>query len=276
MAEEKQLEPWQIITETGNLDIEEQLEEQEPEVDPVEAKARDKGWVPQNEWEGNPEDWRPAREYMDRSSFFQRINNQKHEIEELRRDNQIVQEHLRKLRESQNKATATTLEAAKIEALESGEYNRVAEIDRQIREVEQDVIEPAPQQPTTNPEADPRHMEWVNDNPWYNNDTDLRVQADAFGISYRQNNPNASADEVYNYVTSQVKRVNPDKFNTRAPAESRAPSSVTSATPTVSTSQRSFRDLNEDQLRVGRRFVKLGLYGDIQEYVDELSSMGEI
>lgn len=274
---------WQHITEDGNfpeveLEYEEENteEEEHSEYSETELAAMEKGWVPEDQWNGNPEDWRPAKEYMDRSSFFERISNQNREISSLKRDLELAKEHLFKIRQAQVEGSRDTLEAQKLAALEEENYARVSEIDKRLRQLDAEEQQPqqAPQQ--QNPEADPLFVEWVSDNPWYNTDAELRSEADAFGISYRTNNPDASPEDVFNYVTRQVRKFHPEKFEApRGAAQTRSPGQAT--TPTARKgAKNTYRDLNEEQLRVGRRFVKLGVFKDIQDYVDDLVKLGEL
>ena len=279
MSEDRQ--PWEVITDDGEFsepEFEEDLEsdnEETPEYSEVELTAMEKGWVPQEQWNGNPDDWRPAKEYMDRSSFFERIKNQNNEISTLRRDLELAKEHLYKIRKSQVDGSKQTLEAQKIEALEEGDYRRVSEIDNQLRAVEQEVVE-EPQQAEANPEESPEFIEWLSDNPWYNNDRELRMDADAFGISFRQNNPEATAQQVFDYVSKKVRQTYPDKFGApRGTPQTRSPGTVT-APQNNKSAKATYRDLSEEQLRAGRRFVKLGVFSDIQEYVDDLMQLGEL
>jgi hypothetical protein len=141
--------------------------------------------------------------------------------------------------------------------------------------MENEVME-APQQVQSNPEENPEFLEWIADNPWYNSDRELRVDADAFGISYRQNNPDASPQEVFDYVSKKIKQANPDKFEApRSAPQTRSPGTVT-APRANKQPKATYKDLSEEQLRAGRRFVKLGVFDDIQEYVDDLTKLGEL
>lgn len=277
MSQEKP--DWEQITEDGQFPEDKEVEEtNEPELSEVEVKAMEKGWVPEDQWEGNPDDWRSAKEFMDRSSFFEKISNQNREIYQLKEDIRAAREHLQKLHKAQGSTTVTKLEQQKVEALEQGNYDDVVKIEKEIREAEKVSEEPEVPDAVREGANDPLFTEWLNDNPWYNDDQERRIFADSFGISFRQNNPNATPEEVYEHVTKAVKRTFPDKFNSpRTEAQTTQTNNQTRPTSTKKTSSGfTPNDLSEDQTRVGRRFVKLGLYDNLQAYVDDLAQAGDI
>ena len=274
--EEKEIPIWERVTVDGNL------EQPEKEIEYTEAEqtAMAKGWKPQSEWTGNQDEWRSAKEYLDRSSFFEKINSQKRELEEMRRFQMEAKEHLRKLRESQEQDRLDKLNYQKREALEENDIQAVLATDTKIRSVEQELqnIKQEPQTQTYTADEDQMFNEWKDDNQWYETDPDLRILADALGTSFRQANPNAQPQDVYNYVTEKVKTVNPNKFSpsTNTP-QSRSPNSTTQQPVRSGTKHgKTYRDLNEDQYTIGKKFVRLGLYNDIQGYVNDLVQTGEI
>ena len=272
--------PWELVTTDGSFnsvdETEDVVQTTETEADDSESKAREKGWVPKDEWKGNPNDWRSAHEFLDRSSFFEKISNQGREIRELRADVLAAKEHMQKLRAANEKALIEAREQAKLQALEEQDYHKVVEIDREIRQLEKQQEIPQPQrQPDES--ADRLHQEWLDNNPWYNTDGDMKADADAFGMTYRQRNPNASAEEVYNHVTSKVKKLHADKFSPQEGAQSR-PSGMTTAQTRTANRGHGYtpKDLSEDERRVGVKFVKMGLYDSLQAYVDDVVKMNGI
>ena len=274
--DEKEIPVWERVTVDGNLN----QPDAEVEYTEAEQKAMEKGWKPESEWTGPSEEWRSAKEYLDRSSFFEKINSQKKELEEMRRFQQEAKEHLRKLREHQEQERLDRLNYQKRTALEENDIEGVLAADKNIRIVEQELTTITQPKQEANYTADEDQMfnEWKDDNQWYETDTELRTLADALGMSYRQANPNALPQDVYNYVTEKVKTVNPNKFSpsTKNP-QSRSPNSTTQQPVRSNTKHgKTFRDLNEDQYSIGKKFVRLGLYPDIQGYVNDLVLTGEI
>ena len=46
----------------------------------LEDKALDKGWRPEDEWTGEPDQWRPAKEFLDRGELMDRISDQTRQL----------------------------------------------------------------------------------------------------------------------------------------------------------------------------------------------------
>ena len=64
-------------------------QEVQPQAEPkqytaVEQRALDQGWVPQDEWQGDPDDWRPAKEFIDRGELFRKIDELKNENKRIK------------------------------------------------------------------------------------------------------------------------------------------------------------------------------------------------
>jgi hypothetical protein len=56
-------------------------EVQNPVLTEIEQRASSRGWVPKDEWDGDPEEWRPAKEFIDRGELFKKIEDK---IEQLK------------------------------------------------------------------------------------------------------------------------------------------------------------------------------------------------
>jgi hypothetical protein len=66
----------------------------EPQFTEIEQRAAEQGWRPQDEWDGEPDDWRTAREFLDRGEFFKKIDEQNRTIKELRKTQTDFAKHL--------------------------------------------------------------------------------------------------------------------------------------------------------------------------------------
>ena len=56
---------------------------EQPKVDPYEDKARATGWRPLEEFEGDPETWVDAKEFLGRAPLFDKIKHQTKKQKEL-------------------------------------------------------------------------------------------------------------------------------------------------------------------------------------------------
>lgn len=246
-----------------------------PEIDPVEAAAREKGWKPQDEWEGDPADWRDAKTFMDRESFFKKINSQKREIKELQKTLQQLAEHQSKLAKVERENAIRELQSKRKEALQDGDLETVDRLNDHIAEIKA-APDPVPVQttPTSNPDLE----DFLERNPWFTQDSDLREMAEGIAVKYisdKQNNRQTfTATDVYEYVESKMaKVVQKEKRIVADPVAS--PNTVTRQSNVApKTKKYTVRDLTDEQKRIGRRFVESGAYSDIQQYVDDLVKTG--
>lgn len=190
----------------------------ESEYSPEEERALDDGWVPKDQWKGDPKDWRPAKEFNDRGELFNRIKSQSKELADLKE----AMVFLTKKDKERELASATyalnNLKAARDAALEEGDAVRAARIGdqledakNQVREVKQAEISPRQTGPSET------FTKWHEKNSWYMKDEDATVLAEGKGERFRKNNPNSSEADMLDYVTKEVQKVFPDKFPKRSP-----------------------------------------------------------
>lgn len=196
------------------------LNQEVKEFSPDEQRALDNGWVPKEEWDGNPDDWVPAKVFNMRGEFFSRIARDKREIQELKESMNALVEHNKKLYQAGYEEGLRRLKAEKRQALEEGDTEAVLEIDDKIddlqktHETEKRNFEAAVQKRA--PQLDPAVVQWIADNPWYEEDPVLRSVADAiatdiFQAAQRVGKQVAVAD-ITREVGKQVRERFPDKF----------------------------------------------------------------
>ena len=146
------------------IDTGEQAVEQS--VDTYEDQAREQGWKPKEEYQGDPNKWRPAKEFVDRGELFSKIDSMGKELKETKKALAMLQEHHSKVRETEyNKAVLElkTLQKKHLEEGNSDGYLETTELltdlkaEQKAREV---VKEVTPQQ------QDPRFASWVEENKW--------------------------------------------------------------------------------------------------------------
>jgi len=98
----------------------------------IELRAMEDGWVPQDEWQGDPEVWRPAKEFVDRGELFKKIDDQNRTIKEFKRALDDLKNHTQKVRETEYNRALATLKEQKKNALLEGDAERVVSLDDEI------------------------------------------------------------------------------------------------------------------------------------------------
>jgi len=236
-----------------------------PQLTAAEEKAMEQGWVPQDQWEGDPEQWRPAKEFLDRGELFKKIEDQNRTIKEFKRALDDLKQHHAKTRETEYARALNALKAQKKAALEDGDADSVIKLDDQIDLVkaEQQKLQSQARTPEV-PAVDPEFTNWVAKNNWYETSQPMRAYADALGreLALRGNSPS----EVLKEVERQVKIEFAAKFTN---PNRNKPGSVEGSTNKGGKSEGGTYSLSDDERRVMQRFVRTGVMTE-KQYIDEL------
>ena len=184
--------------------------EDEVELSPLEQKALHEGWKPKDQWEGDPDEWRDARSYLDRGELLKKISAANKEQKELRKAMSAMKEHNLKLAEARAKEEMLALRQEKIAALENQDAARVVELDDAIIAKKDDIAELSAKAKSQELEqaegvAHPEFQAWIEDNEWYATNAGMRGYADAVGTEYARANPSIPPSKVLKYVADKVK-----------------------------------------------------------------------
>ena len=240
------------------------IETPEPSVQPTETenKATDLGWKPKDQWEGNPEEWRSAKEFVDRQSLFDKIDNLKSTIWELKRDYKSVYETISKAERAKYDSEIMKLKAERKQAAREGDTEKVVEISDQLEQVQATATQPV----VTQQGPDPVYAEWEQKNKWYRDKPELKNDADDFGRIFRMQNPNSSMQEMLDYVTTKMRKIYPEDLGVKSKLSA---ANVDGGGNTQRPANRSGKftenDLTSTEAEVMRKMVKLKIYGNIPE-----------
>lgn len=247
MAEELKIEP------TEEQDV---AEESTPEYSEVELEAIEHGWNPEGvEGKRNLS----AEEFLDRQPLYDDLRSQKKQIKRLNEGVEALKKHYETQLERDRTRIINELKAAKKAALESENYDAVIDIDDQIAETQAQAKKPA-----TNEDF----SDWVEDNEWYNTDSEMKEYADMVGAGYYQNHPNKSVSEVYNYVSDEVKKRFPEKFGGNPARQKPSPVEGAAKGRQGTSKQYSEKDLPEQDRQIMNTIVRSGAMTK-QEYLKQ-------
>jgi len=243
------------------------------EVAEVESRARAQGWVSKEEFEANEKNvgkkWRPADEFVERGEMLDTMKSLRHEITKIKTDFNALADHHKKVAETEYKRALETLRAQRTAAAEEGDTAAVVQLSDKIDELKEthreQLVENKPVQG-----VHPAFPRWIEDNPWYQSDPELRAAADAAAQSYSLQNPGAPFEDVLGYVTKRVK----ERF---MKSESKPKvSSVESATTGggISTKSKGFSkaDLSDEEKEVMTMLVKRKVMTE-EEYINDLAKV---
>ena len=251
-----------------------------PELSPVEQQALEQGWVPQDQWEGDPEAWRPAKEFVERGELYKSIHTTKRELKQTQAALTTMQRHHQMVFEKAYNKALADLRAEKRVAMREQDFDRLEAVETQIDQLQDEhqkevaqlrVVEHQVQSPAITPQF----QAFLDKNAWYAEDAELRAEADALGAGY-MSRPDADRNKLLDHVESKIKQLHPEKFGTQRKVA--APSAVaavdrTGKKPTKSVVTMS--DVPEEMRSVIRNFVETTGMSE-QDYIKELKRIGAL
>lgn len=277
-----------------------------PSMGETEIRAREDGWVNREEWTAmgkDPEDHVSAREFNRAGELFARIKSQSGQINTLKGEltstsseiaglketlEQLI-EHNRKMAEHQVDSVKRDLQAQRASAITEGDTTKLVEIETALDKLREPLDPPAKISTEEAPKEGPSVLseeqirnklifdQWTHqeENQWFYKDVALKGAFISLGDEIFENNPNIPFIEVLNQAKKELVRQYPAKFGAKAPPPGSKDTLEGDSTQN-SSGKFTEADLDPEQRQVGMNFVKHGAFKNIQEYVDQLASMGEL
>jgi hypothetical protein len=260
----------EVVVEQQTPEQEQPKQEQHaaPEPSHDEQLAREQGWVSKEEWTGDPEKWKPAKEFNERGELFSKIDGMGRELKETKKALRMLQEHHTKVKESEYNRAVQELKALQKKHLEEGNSDGYLETSELLVDLKAEQKAREVSAETTQNQPHPDFVNWTKANKWYSADIEMHDYADAVGLRYAQSNPGLDPHEVLEFVSKQVRNRFKEKFIN--PNRTK-PSVVEGANNTESPKKSSFQ-LTDDEKRVMHTFVRTGVMSE-KEYIEELKKM---
>lgn len=239
-----------------------------------EKEASSEGWRPQEEWKGDPEKWVTAETFVERGEKIAGILKSKvdrlaSEVQHLKQSNAKFGEYHKKTIERERLESEQKIQALETmlsEAVDAGDGKTFTRVNRELSNLKQNI-------PVEQPEfsIDPIEAQWLTDNPWYNNDPQLRAMAD--GVSNAVDLEGFMGQSRLDEITRRVKETFPDKFDN--PNRKREPT-VGDGSPQVEepVKAKSYKNLPKDAKEACDGFVKDGFMTK-EDYVEQYFSEDE-
>ena len=251
------------------MEEEKDLSGQENSQPDVEVQAKDMGWKPKEEYEGEEGKWVEAKEFVERKPIYERIHKLEQNNKRLQQTVSEVSGHIQKAEKAAYGKAIKDLEAEKRYAVRSSDNEKVKDINNEIKDLRQ-------KEKSAKPSVDPTVVQFVKDNDsWWGND-----EMQDYAVS-RHNRILAKGDvsmeESLNKALEDVKSRFPEHESFSNGSRSR-PSSVESGRRSSSGTKRRYSpaDLNAHQKEIGERWVRTGALKNLQQYVDELVKVGDL
>ena len=261
-------------------EIQQEVQQEAPEVNEVEQEARAQGWVAQEEFRGKEDDWVDAETFVRRGKeimpilrknnerLLKELNEAKKAAEEAREAAREFKQYQKELTERKTKELETQLEQlkqAKREAISSGDGDRVIAIDDAIDDIKdqkaqakeelKEAEKKAAQQQA--PQVDPSVGVWLDKNDWYGKDNRLTSIANGIGEDIRRIDPTLQGEAFFRKLDEELAQELPHRFGKKT-----VNNPIDVGTGTVSRgprSKKSYENLPADAKAACDKFVKQGL-----------------
>lgn len=260
----------------------------------IEARARNMGWRPLEEFRGDQSAWKDAAEFVRTAEANLPVMNERYKALEgryfkdttdLRQELQGVhkklgetQQVLTEFREFASRGEQRAYERAKRELLAKQEtavahadtetyketQRELAELEQSARPVapvqteQRQVQQPTPvQQPAAPAAPDPAVTQWIGNNTWFNTDLELRAAAIAVDSGLMASQPALPAEARLAAVKERMQHIYPEKFENQrrnGPAPVNEPNSP--ANPRRNPKAKTFSDLPADAQGACDRIVR--------------------
>jgi hypothetical protein len=225
---------------------------------PSEEKARTQGWVPKEEFRGDPEKWVDAQTFVERGEKIIPILKERNdhlfkEVKEVKDSVKEIKEFYAKSEERAYQKALRELEQRKLEAVENADVEsyRAAESERAELEKSKPVVTAQPQEP-------PEMAAFRGNNSWYGTDPEMTTEADALGAAYI--NQGIPYGQMLERVANRIKKLYPEKFTNPRRENSPTVETVNAETGLPKkAAAKSFENLPEDAKKQCNKWVTQGL-----------------
>jgi hypothetical protein len=246
----------------------EQKQVEVPALTEIEQRASSQGWRPKDEWDGDPDLWRPAKEFIDRGELFKKIDDQNRTIKEFKKTLEELAKHHSRVQKVEYERALADLKAQKKEALNEGDADAVVDIDEKLALVREAQKEAPVQVAQIPAEVNPVFRNWVDRNGWYETNKAMRAYADRLGNELGARGE-SSPTEILAEIEREIKKEFAHKFNN--PNRDK-PGSVEGSTNKGPKSKETFA-LSDEERRVMQKFIKVVPGMTEEKYIADLKKI---
>lgn len=273
MSDELIVEP--VLTTLPEVEVSspaEYVADDAPKLSKYETEAIAKGWKPKDNFSGDLEEFRSAKEWLERGELLDTIHSQNREVKALKETVDHLAHVSKKVEENTRARTIAELEARHRDAVEIGDVAVASQVAKDMVKVHSEPLMAPRQGQNLAPETEDfikRHGEW------FNQSTAEHAAMAAFAVrresEIAQSRPGAPLKEILGLVEADVKRTFPHKFAVQPASAVSAPSSAPSRSKDVGVA--SLPDFHQKMVKKLQRSIK---DFDVKGYIKNLRLSGEI
>lgn len=208
--------------EEGNENHESEIQQQQEMAEAV-SRAQIYGWVPKEEFKGDPGKWVPADVFIKRAeeilpiarSMNKRLEGKlattEKELEEMRKTVKAVIQAHKKTAETTYEGRIAEIRKEQIKAVAEGDTDTWARLEDEKTKLEKPADIPFEEKGGNGNEA-AIVMQWKRDNPWYDTDPELGTYADSVSNFISARHGRLAPEDLLDRVKQEVQRRFPEKF----------------------------------------------------------------
>jgi hypothetical protein len=232
--------------------------------DPLVEKARASGWRPKEEFEGDPDQWVDAGEFVRRKPLFDQLHTLKKQLSAAEKQQQQLAEFAANAAKRARAEALAEIEAQKQQAFEAGDYKAFSEAEQKAQQLQQ--VEPRQQVPAA-PEIPQEVQDFAKRNErWFEKDRAMTAYAVDMAREYIEQG-GKTREEALRLVEADVKREFAHKFVN--PNKDKAAAVVSENGDKRGAGKLSINDLTKEQRSV---WNSLKNHMTFEEYAKELGA----
>ena len=214
-----------LVEEVVDGDLEEDLSN----LSPTELRAWNDGWRPEDQFEGNLDNWKTAGEYNLYGEMQGQIREAKSEARRVSQDSDARIANLNRLHQAQQEAAIAEMRSQQRDAvndMDTDKYDKIQDKIDKTQAAAQQYAAPAPVTAT-----DPQIADWESRNEWVHNPNDERTQQANSFYAIASKKSGATIDSCLKYVDTQLAKLHPELATTQQNPRRNMPSMTETSTP---------------------------------------------
>jgi hypothetical protein len=230
----------------------------------VEVRARKDGWVPREEWRGDPDIWRDADEFVERGENIKEISRERldtahSEIERLKTVVNNLGGVISQVSEREYAKAFADIQQRQRAAVRNSDQGAFEAAERDRKLVESSLR-------GDNPESKPpaEVLAWESKNQWFNKDSAMTRLAIGYLDDVQAEKPGLPLSGQLDEVSNLVRKAYPAKFGESGGRG--APHVEGGGQQRAGTGSGKAADLPPEARAHGKRYVEEGLFKSLGEY----------
>ena len=238
-----------------------------------ENEARQQGWKPQEDYEGDPERWVDAQTFVERGEQFvgllkpklDKLEKQLRYQESVNKDMKKYVKEFQSAKQKEIEQLETKLKEQRKQAVAAGDGEAFERAETELQNLQDQKKGMAPPK-EAQPEPPEWAQDWLSENQWYEKDPVLRRFADAYSDELRTLNPSLTEREFLDSVSEHVKAEMPHKFTNSRKSPDVEGSGGRRSEPEGNSNAQTYNNLPAEAKATAKRLINEGIIKDKEEY----------